>query len=317
LTIDSFLSIYDPWENFLLEKGVLFESEFCEKVKEIPESEREIVYKHIKESKTKNHEPKHETIEHDVNEFLLGHLLREKYPHDEFGSRVWIITSDRATATKGQKYLKFKYPKPIFKLVEEWLERLLYVSTVDIEGISIEKYIDLIVNTELGAIYEDQSLDIDFTATLLDSNLPIDDLRSLPPDHASRAIARLQADKEVGHLIEKAKTVPSHELPEIHKLFRDKLLKAVHDEKEYTQKMETINLELKQLRETIQSLTENIKNLTSDIERNNDLIRKKDKELANLTEEFSILEKNKNYLKYGVMTLGLILILLFIFFWRH
>lgn len=323
LTIDSFLSVYDSWDEYLFERyGILYESEFCEKTKNIDITERDLVYKHIKESKIKKYkngyrEPKPEVVEHDVNEFLLGHLLREKYSHDEFGSKVWIITADRAITTKGQKYLQFKYPVPIFKLVEEWLERLLYITTVELEGLAIEKYINLIVNVELGAIYEDPSLDIDFTATLIDSDLPIDELRFLPPDHASRAIARLQADKEVGHLIEKAKTVPSHELPEIHKLFRDKLLKAVHDEKEYTQKMETINLELKQLRETIQSLTENIKNLTSDIERNNDLIRKKDEELANLKEEFSSLEKNKNYLKYGVMTLGLILILLFIFFWIH
>lgn len=317
LTIDSFLSIYDPWENFLLEKGILLESEFCEKVKEIPESEREIVYKHIKESKTKNFEPRHEAIDHDVNEFLLGHLLREKYPHDKSGSRVWIITSDRATATKGQKYLKFKYPKPIFKLVEEWLERLLYVSTVDIEGISIEKYIDLIVNTELGAIYEDQSFDIDFTATLLDSNLPIDDLRSLPPDYANRAISRLQSDKEVEQLIMKAKTVSSEELPKIHDLFREKLLKAVHDEKESTKKVDLINAELKELREDVQLLTETINSLGKEVETKEVLIRNKDEDIEKMKKNLSDLKKVKKYMQYGYIALALILLLVLIFIMKN
>lgn len=304
LTIDAFLTVYDPWDEYLFEKyGILLESECCERITEIPQDERDIVYKHIKKSKSKYFEPKHEAIDHDVNQFFLGHLLRKKYSSDEFGSKVWVITTDRGITTRGQKYLKFKYEKPVFKLVEEWLERLLYITTVDLEDLPIEKYIDLIVNTELGAIYEDPSIDIDFTATLLDSNLPIDELRCLPPEHASRAISRLQEDKEVEQLVEKAKTVSSHELPGIHELFREKVLKAVHNEKESTQKMEVINSELKQMRENIQTLTE-------EIEKKNDSIRKRDEELTNLKKEFSTLKKNKNYIKYGVLILGIILILI-------
>jgi predicted nucleic acid-binding protein len=322
LTIDSFLSIYDPWEEYLFEKyGILYENEFCEQTKKIDVSDRDLVYKYIKEAKIKRYkkyrEPKTEAVEHDVNEFLLGHILRENYASDELGSKVWIITTDKAVTTKGQNYLKFKYPKPIFKLVEEWLERLLYINMVDIEGISIEKYIDLIVNTELGAIYEDPSLDIDFTVTLLDSNLPIDELRDLPPEHASRAILRLQEDKEVELLMERSKKVTIQELPEVHALFREKLLKAVHDEEESIRKVDAINIELRQLRETVQSLEKTINDLTSEIEKKDGLLREKDEDIISIKRNLLDLEKTKKYLKYGFFALGLILLLLIIFILRH
>jgi predicted nucleic acid-binding protein len=315
LAIDSFLAVYDPWDEYLFNKyGILLESEFCEETKKVDVSEKDLVYKHIKESKIKKYNkyrgPKHEAVEHDVNEFLLGHLLRKKYPSDELGSKVWIITTDRAITTKGQKYLKYKYNKPVFKLVEEWLERLLYITTVDITGLSIGKYVDLIVNTELGAIYEDPNLDIDFTATLIDSNLPIEELRFLPPDHASHAISKLQEDREVELLIEKAKTATSQELQEIHEIFREKLLKAVHDEEESAKKVDANTLELKKLRETIDNLKIEIENFKTEIKNKND-------ELVILKTGFSRLEKNRDYLKYGVFILGFILILLLIFMWRH
>lgn len=311
LKIDSFLAVYDPWDEYLFNKyGILLESEFCEETKKVDVSERDLVYKHIKESKKKNkegREPKHEAVEHDVNEFLLNHLLREKYSSDELGSRVWVITTDRAITTKGQKYLKYKYNKPVFKLIEECLERLLYITTVDITGLSIEKYVDLIVNTELGAIYEDPNLDIDFTATLIDSNLPIEELRFLPPDHATRAISKLQEDREIELLIEKAKTATNQELEKIHKIFKEKLLKAVHDEEESAKKADAISLELKKLRETNQYLIDNLK---TEIKNKND-------ELVILKTDFSRVEKNWGYLKYGVFIFGFILILLLIFMWRH
>ncbi len=323
LTIDSFLSVYDPWDEYLFNKyGILLESAFCEETKKVDVSERDLVYKHIKESKIRKYnneyrEPKTEAVEHDVNEFLLGHLLRGNNPGDELGSKVWIITTDKAITTKGQKYLKFKYPKPIFKLVEEWLERLLYINMVDIEGISIDKYIDLILNSELGAIYEDPSLDIDFTVTLLDSNLPIDELRDLPTEFASRAISRLQEDKEVELLMERSKTATAAELPEVHALFREKLLTAVHDEEESIRKMNAINLELKQLRETVQSLTDSINDLTSENKKKDDLLREKDEDIIRIKRNLSDLEKTKKYLKYSFFALSLILLLFFIFILRH
>ncbi|MCK4825807.1 hypothetical protein KA005_59210, partial [bacterium] len=101
-----------------------------------------------------------EVINHDTYNIVLVQNLRNKYPATMLGSSVWLLTID-SKLPRVDKKLRRAYPNPHCKTLDQLGGVLLPFQNID-KYIATDEYISYLVSHQLGAIFPEEVLDIQF-----------------------------------------------------------------------------------------------------------------------------------------------------------
>lgn len=175
-------------------------------------------------------------IKHDALNFLLVNILREKYPADEMGSKVWFITLD-SVLTDCQVCLKDKFELPCL-LIQKWGSNLLPYESI--ENFIYRDFITYLVQSRIGAIAHEEFINIDFLARIKDADLDIKELLALPSEHATRAMIKMQKDREVRNLVSEAMEAKDEKRKSIDGKWLEELKKAIFDSEEASKEKELL-----------------------------------------------------------------------------
>jgi len=184
-------------------------------------------------------------VEHDASNFLLVHRLRETYPSDELGNRVWLLTMDKRLA-QAEEYLRHDYRASHCKSPEVLFAMLLPMCSPEVTSEEYPAVMRALINSRLGALPHDpEFIQIDFYEMLVDGDLPLEELSALPPEAIARALINLQRNQEAVRLARRAVDVKgTAEKVAVDEKFRRLLHEAVREREVDREQVELLTEEI-------------------------------------------------------------------------
>jgi hypothetical protein len=192
-----FYATYDPPEGYLASKGIDVADASA------AAAQRDGRWLEVREAVRKakpNSHPK--VIDCDTNNLLLIQRRRKKYPSDEMGSRVWLITLDMALMPAERQLVgKGVYEVQSSKRLIEWTADLSpHLSPDDLD---LGEYALHLVQSQLGTFVEDPIFaDVNFLTTLVESRFDLEDLVSGNSEMTRQVLVALQREWEIQELLE-------------------------------------------------------------------------------------------------------------------
>lgn len=134
-------------------------------------------------------------IDHDTLNCALVAHLRSKYPPDERGHQVWLLTIDRSLG-RVQKILlgANTIDGPYCMQVEDWGEIALPAQSI-LEFI-FDDFIGYLAQAKLGALADQQIVQLNFLETIQNAKVDVDRLLHSDPENVRAALVKLQVDQE-------------------------------------------------------------------------------------------------------------------------
>jgi len=200
-----------------------------------------------------------EIIDHDSYNIVLVQKLRNKYPATMLGSSVWLLTIDNKLP-RVDKILRRIYPNPHCRTIDQWGGILLPFQNIG-KFIATDEYISYLVSQQLGVIFPEQVLDIQFFRELEKSDIDIDGMLKLDPEITLCSLIDLQKDREARTLLSKIQSTPEEEKEPIVKAFYDRALSIISNYKEEEKQRD--KREIERLQKGIQKLTDELHELES------------------------------------------------------
>lgn len=201
-----------------------------------------IVRKAVKDAKGVLASP--EIIDHDSYNIVLIQKLRKKYPATMLGSSVWLLTIDNKLP-KADRILRKNYPQPHCKTIDQWGGILLPFQNIG-KFIATDEYIAYLVSQQLGIVFPEEVLEIQFFKELEKSDIDIEGMLKLDPEIALQSLIDLQKDREARTLLGQIQTTPEEEKEPIVKAFYERALSIISkhkDEEEQRDKREITRLQ--------------------------------------------------------------------------
>jgi hypothetical protein len=195
---EPFIERYDAMEEVLFDElGILVEDEWFEQActsDRLPRI-RSVV------TSAKASWKSEQVIKHDALNCCLVYGLRGTYGPDERGQTLWLLTMD-STLRHVQRELvsSGEASSPYCLSVDDW--GTIALSAVETLAFELDDFMAFLARSKLGALPQSEYVQLDFLETIRDAPLDVDRLLQLPPQHARRAIVRLQTDWETRKLLE-------------------------------------------------------------------------------------------------------------------
>jgi hypothetical protein len=220
-----FITPFRNMEEMIFSSDFLVEEEGFEEIKKIGEDP--IIRKAIADSKPLNVHEK--VIEHDTLNFSLILYLREKYPPDLNGQKIWLLTIDH-TLKKAQRIL---YGAKIISCVycmqiSEWGEIVIPLQAI--VGLEFNDFIGYLAQARLGAIADPEIIQLDFLETIQDAPVDVDRLLKLSSTQVRSTLVKLQTDRETRITLTRIKNPKNDEEKQQLQLEFDSKLSQILDE---------------------------------------------------------------------------------------
>jgi predicted nucleic acid-binding protein len=224
LSWEAFIGPFNSLEELLLNEQILLENEkFDEAPKNPLNSEIE---KSIRESKSPF--VSDDVVEHDTLNCSLINILREKYPPDERGNIVWLLTIDRSLQ-HSQRILigSKKLSSPYCMQISDWGEIVLPI--LSIATFEFDDFIGYLAQARLGALVDPSIIQFDFLETIHDARLDVDRLLQLDPNIVRQTIITLQVDDEAKSILKNASETTDGKLLHQYQLKLEPILQKAID----------------------------------------------------------------------------------------
>lgn len=223
---DNFISSYQSLEDFLLQKEILVEHEEYAEVRadqnysKVWSTIREIRYEIYLDS----------IVNHDADNFVLIHKLRQKHKSHPMGPSVWLLTWDSNLCT-AENRLRSIYPVPHCHILDDWGQIILPYQNIN--NFAFDDYILYLVRSSLGITVDMNGLDLNFLESLHKPEFDIDSLLELDDaEYVARILANMQENKEIRELAERARTPQTpEELSQISRQLTPRLFETVANDK--------------------------------------------------------------------------------------
>jgi len=200
-----------------------------------------------------------EVIEHDSYNIVLVQKLRNKYPASMLGSSVWLLTLDKKLP-KVDRILRKTYPEPHCKTIDKWGGILLPFQNLG-TFIATDEYISYLVSQELGVIFPEEVLEIQFFKELEKSEIDVEGILKMDPELALQSLVDLQKDRETRALIDEIQTAPEQEKEPIVKAFYERALSIISKYKQEEKQRD--KKEIARMKKGIEKLAEELRELES------------------------------------------------------
>lgn len=142
--------------------------------------------------------------------------------------------------------------------------------------IATDEYISYLVSQQLGVVFSEEVLDIQFFKELEKSDIDVDSILKLDPEIALNSLIDLQKDREARTLLSNIQAVSGEEKDPIVKAFYERALSMISQYKEEEKQRD--KKEIERLQKGIQSFADELRELESAKIQNQDrinLIRRK------------------------------------------
>lgn len=249
-------------------------------------------------------------VDHDARNFLLMHLLRDKYPRNEMGSRVWFATLDRPLL-KAQYNLAKNFREPVMRSLEAWGELLATFDVPDLTHMNHAEFVTFLVQSRLGLLPMDPDVDTNFLETILSLKISLEIFTSLRQDSAIRVLKRLQEKKEVNELIQ-AKNAGTLSNDEAHNQLMEQIRLAIGNRKEFEEELSGKVQEITERDKEIAQLTTTGK----DFEKRCQALESQNKQLVSQMEELKKVhdrDGKKKVVASIALILGVVIIVVLLF----
>ncbi|MBA7479050.1 hypothetical protein ES707_14481 [subsurface metagenome] len=241
---DNFIVEFKHLEDYLLQRLILVEEESYDLVRD--EEHYQNVWQTIRDIRYPLYAD--EVVYHDTDNFVLIHMLRQKYEPDPMGHVVWLLTLDSNLRIAEQRLTHY-YPTPHCKTVDEWGKTLIPFQNIN--DFIYSDYVLYLVRSRLGITLDTTALDLDFLEPLHKPDFDIDALLDLDdPQYVARTLSRLQVNRDVRELAERARSADTPEkISEINRQLSTPILETmVSDKKVSDEKAEELTRKIKDLR---------------------------------------------------------------------
>lgn len=262
----AYITPFDDFEEILLENEIVVEKDGMAEIENNPLITE--IRKAITDSKPPFTSPN--VIEHDAVNYSIILTQRKKYPPDERGQILWLLTLD-SSLKRAQQILQGAriVDRPYSVQVGEWGEIVL-----PIQGLLNLKFTDFIgylAQSKLGAISDPEIINFDFAETIVDSPYDITRLQSLEPNHVRKVIIKLQTDREARPLIQNLKlTNEPKERERLLVVLNEKVEQAISDTDpllevttEYDKRIDRLVSTINEQGEKITSLQNSLREVTT------------------------------------------------------
>jgi hypothetical protein len=268
----AFITTYEDMETYLMHHNILVEKEEYESVRK--EANYNRVWQTIRG--IRRPEIPERIIDHDADNFVLIHKLRKIHADNPvIGPSVWLITSDHSLKESENRLINV-YDTPHCQFIQEWGEFLLPFQNVG--RFVFSDYVSYLVASKLGALIEEQTLDLNILKIICDSEFDLDDFLGLPVELQVKVLSGMQRDRSCQELQERARTaITLEEKTQVADDFRKKELELLVDEKALVD-------------DQLMQLSEAVTQLRNELDRVRSSVGQKDKSLSDLTQRLQIAE---------------------------
>lgn len=240
LSWDQFLVPYQKLEDLLLQESILVDDDEFSGVR--GDEHYNKVWHTIRDIRYPEYPDK--IVDHDADNFVLVHRLREIYNTHPMGQKVWLLSWD-SNLCKADKVLSHDYPAPHCRLLEDWGQFLLAYQNVN--DFIFDDYVLYLVKSALGLTVDEDGLDLDLLETLHRPEYDVDLLLSVDdPTFVAETLAAMQRNREVRRLAESArKTKDPEEIKQISHQISGQVMQAMlGSRKSYEQRAEKLEDQL-------------------------------------------------------------------------
>jgi predicted nucleic acid-binding protein/uncharacterized protein YecA (UPF0149 family) len=247
---DNYIAPYLKLEDLLLQKSILVEHEEYDNVK--TDANYDKVWHTIREIRYEDYPDR--IVDHDADNFVLVHMLRQKHKPHPIGETVWLLSWDSNLCT-AQRLLRYSYPSPHYYILEDWGRILLPYQNIN--NFAFDDYIMYLVRSSLGVTIDIDGLDLDFLEPLHRPEFDIELLLSLDDaDYVADTLAAMQQNRQIRALAQQARTskTPEEAAP-INRQLSLQLLETVsnaqksskHEADQLAQKVQQLEVRLHQI----------------------------------------------------------------------
>ncbi len=239
-----FIGPYEDMETYLMHRGVLVEPEGYDGVRKHEHYNR--VWQTIK--KVRRPEIFDSIIDHDADNFILIHILRQKYPDNPvIGPCIWLLTLDHSLK-KDERKLASIFNVEHSRLIEEWGAILLPFQ--NLRQFVFSNYISYLIASKFGALIQVPALDFNILNIICNPEFSLNDFFDYPVELQVKMLTGMQKDKNTRELLERAnRATTSQEKAQIADEFRSKEQQLLVEENErIVEKFKQLSQEVSQLR---------------------------------------------------------------------
>lgn len=247
---DNFIAPYHKLEDLLLQKEILVEDEEYDGVR--TDENYPKVWSTIREVRHEWYPDR--IVDHDADNFVLIHRLRQEHKPHPMGQTVWLLSWDSSLRTTEYR-LRKTYSVPHCYILDKWGGVILPYQNIN--NFAFDDYILYLVRSSLGITIDMDGLDLDFLEPLHRPEFDIDSLLELDdPDYVARTLATLQQNREMRKLAERARTAKApEEIVEIGRQLSSHLLETiVNDKKSSEEKAEQLARRVQELESKLHEL---------------------------------------------------------------
>lgn len=209
-----------------------------------------------------------EIINHDSYNIVLIQRLRDKYPPTLLGSSVWLLTID-STLRRADRRLRRAYPSPHCRTIDQWGGLLLPFQNIG-RYVATDEYISYLVSQQMGVIFPEKVLDVQFVRELEKSDIDLSTVLELDPEIALHSLVALQVDREARTLLTRIQTSSDEEKEPIVRAFYDRALSMISDYKEEERQRD--KKEIERLQKGLQKHADELRKMESAVVTDQDRI---------------------------------------------
>jgi hypothetical protein len=255
---DSYISPFEKLDELLIQHNILVEKEGFEEATNIENLDK--IKKIIRENKPPY--AKNPAIDHDAINCSLINILRNKYPADERGQIVWLLTIDSSLKSTQKVLFGAKMiSHPFCIQVANWGEVVLPAQ--NIKDFVFSDFITYLTQFKLGALADSEIIQLDFLETIIDSSIDVDNLLECNTEQVRRAISKLQVNREARNLLEEKEKDSSEISIENQLAFKDILNKTIEENNPFQLKQVALQKENDLLKEKIKNREEELNSISS------------------------------------------------------
>ncbi len=199
LAWEPFIAQFSDWAELLLQYNILKEEDCVDAVG----GHRSLGGVHNIVNDVKRHYASDNVVDHDTNNCVLILCVREKYPPDEMGQVVWLLTIDRSLKKVQKHLLSSKVTEnPYCMQISSWGEIVMPVQNV--LGFVFNDFIGYLAQARLGALVDPHVIQLDFLETIRNAEVDVDRLMNMRPQQVKQILGSLQSNRDAHLILERA-----------------------------------------------------------------------------------------------------------------